>query len=132
MEMKIGFDPSTLKYNDEAYPAFEAGGITLTFWTLYKKHFITNQYFKDSLEKMGELFEKMFNKEESEVQPYDNIDEFILFLSECGLFGGGYMRTKEHKEWVIKYWDYFNLNVQRQLTITYDAVETVKKVYRAS
>lgn len=64
MEMKISFDPSTLKYNDEAYPAFEAGGITLTFWALYKKHFITNQYFKDSLEKMGELFKKMFNGEE--------------------------------------------------------------------
>ncbi len=130
MEIKIGFDPSILKYDDEAYPAFEAGGLTLTFWSLYKKHFITGQYFKGSLERMGGLFEKMFDKEETHVAPYTNIDEFVGFMSECGLFGGGYMRTKEHKEWTIKYWDYFNLNIQRQVTLTYDAVETVKRAYK--
>lgn len=34
MIVKIAFDPANLKVEDEAWPAFDAGGITLKIWAL--------------------------------------------------------------------------------------------------
>ncbi|VVO63896.1 hypothetical protein PS870_00929 [Pseudomonas fluorescens] len=126
MIVKIAFDPANLKAEDEAWPAFNAGGLTLKIWALYKKHFVTSQYFRDSLVQMAELFERMLDIDDHEVRPYMNIDEFMGYLGACGIYGTVVgTRHKEMAEWVVRYWDYFNLSTQRAVTLQFKVVKEV-------
>ncbi len=128
MMLRIAFNPADLKTTDEAWPAFQAGGITLKVWGLYKKHFITSQHFVECLERLADRFEKMFDEDEADAKPYTNIDEFMGLLGFCGFHGGVCgPRHAQMKEWALKYWDYFNLNIQKSLWIEYQSVETVTK-----
>lgn len=126
MIIKIGFDPASLKDDDEAWPAFKAGGITLKFWALYKKHFITSQHFRASLVRMAEMFERMLDIDDHEVLPYMNIDEFMVCLGACGVHGTVVGPTrKEMSEWVVKYWSYFNPSTQWAVTLQFKVVKEV-------
>lgn len=126
MIIKIAFDPDNLKPDDEAYPAFQAGGITLKVWALYKKHFITCQYFRENLIAMAELCERMLDIEDHDILPYTNIDEFVAYLGACGIYGTtAGPRHKEMVGWVVRYWDYFNLATQWSLSLQYKVVKEV-------
>jgi hypothetical protein len=126
MIIKIAFDPAKLKRGDEAYPAFKAGGIVLKFWALYKKTFITSQHFRESLVLFAELIGRMHDIDDCEVKPYMNIDEFMGYLGSCNFYGsvGGPFRSAM-AEWVVRYWDYFNLSIQRQIQLSYKVVKEV-------
>ncbi|MGH8381735.1 hypothetical protein [Pseudomonas sp.] len=130
MIVKISFNPDSLAPNDEAYPAFQAGGLTLKFWALYKKHFITDQHFRESLAGLSTLFERMVDIDDREVLPYTNIDEFVRFIGSCGIHGNLLMgpMSKELIAWVVRYWDYFNLSVQRQVHLQYKVAKEVDEV----
>lgn len=130
MIVKIAFNPASLKPEDEAYPAFTAGGLTLKFWALYKKHFMTSQHFRKSLVGLASVFERMVEIEDREVLPYTNIDEFIRILGTCGIHSNLLMgpMSKELIEWVVRYWDYFNLSTQRQVHLQYKVVKEVDEV----
>ncbi|WP_433739821.1 hypothetical protein [Pseudomonas putida] len=126
MIVRIGFNPDNLKVEDEAWPAFNAGGLTLKIWALYKKHFVTSQHFHESLIQMAELFERMLDIDDHEVRPYMNIDEFMGYLGACGIYGTVVgPRHKEMAEWVVRYWDYFNLSTQRSVMLQFKVVKEV-------
>lgn len=126
MIIKIGFNPENLKHEDEAYPAFKAGGMTLKVWALYKKHFVTSQHFRDSLVELAEAYERMFDIDDRDAKPYMNIDEFMGLLGACGVYGTVVgPRFNEMSQWAIRYWDYFNLSIQRNLTLQYRVVKEV-------
>lgn len=123
--VKITFDPSTLTEASECWPAFQAGGTVLKVWALYKRTFLTNQYFRPSLEALSEYFDAAFDPENEAVQPYRDIDEFAQVLHDCGFRAGGF--GCELRGWIVKYWDYFNLNIQKALQLEYQVVEPVTK-----
>lgn len=110
MEIKVDFDPESLTPEDEAYPAFKAGGIPLKFWALYKSSHITTQKFRPALEKLVVAYSEMFD-EESGVEPYSNIEEFMALLKKC--------KISVRAAWLIEHWDYFNLNIRKKLTVSY-------------
>ncbi|WP_045158329.1 hypothetical protein [Stutzerimonas stutzeri] len=123
--VKITFDPASLTPDSECWPAFQAGGMTLKVWALYKRTFLTNQYFKPAIEQLAAYFEEAFDPEKPEVKPYSNIDEFAELLGRCGFRAGGF--GCELRGWVVKHWDYFNLNIQKAVTLEYQVVEPVTK-----
>lgn len=124
--VKITFDPSSLKPTDEAWPAFEAGGMTLKFWALYKSQFLTSQHFREALECVADYFAKAFDKHHPDVKPYTNIDEFLVMLHDCGVRDG--LFSQDMRGWALKNWDHFNLSVQRQVALEYEVMEPVKKL----
>lgn len=131
MKVKIAFDPVSVKPGDEAYPAFDSHyPVVLRLWALYKKHFITCQYFKDSLIEFNDMIFRALSLENPDCVMYSNIDEFMSWMRVCGLFGTtAGPRYNEFRDWVVKYWDYFNPNIQRQITLIYEATEVVEKEY---
>ncbi|AXA25695.1 hypothetical protein [Pseudomonas putida] len=130
MIVKIGFSPASLKPEDEAYPAFQAGGLTLKFWALYKKSFITDQHFRDALTGLASHFERMLDIDDHEITPYTNIDEFVRLIGSYGIHGNLLMgpMSKELIAWVVRYWDCFNLSVQRQVHLQYKVVREVDEI----
>lgn len=128
MIIKIGFDPETLKLEDEAHPAFQFGGVVLKIWALYKKSFVTSQHFRESLIKFGMMLARANDPDDLEAQPYTNLDDFVAWLGICGFYGvrsgllHGEMRT-----WVLNNWDYFNPSIQRDLCIEFERMEPVTK-----
>jgi hypothetical protein len=55
-----------------------------------------------------------------------NIDEFMGYLGACGIYGTVVgPRHKEMAEWVVRYWDYFNLSTQRAVTLQFKVVKEV-------
>lgn len=129
MIINIAFDPQNLKPEDEAYPAFQAGGMTLKIWALWKKSFITSQNFKLALERLAEHYESMFDADNHEVMPYANIDEFVDLMSNSGLssFAGEGPLRHDLAKWAMKYWDYFNPVIQRSITLEYSAIREVRE-----
>ena len=113
----IGFDPTTIKPEHECYEPFVSGGLALKYWVLYKSNHITNQYFKGQIDKLTHYFNNMFNDEYPEITPYNDIYEFLDVLKNCEL--------PINKKWLIDNWDYFNLNIQKKLTISYKVVKEV-------
>lgn len=124
--VKMTFDPATLKHDDEAWPAFNAGGMTLKFWALYKSAFCTDQHFREALERLAEYFEKAFDLDHPDIKPYTNIDEFMVVLNQCGPFSSR-MFGNDTRAWALKNWDHFNLAVQRKVVLEYEVVEPVTK-----
>ena len=118
MEIKMGFDPSALKFEDEAFTAFHAGGMTLKFWALYKRNHITNQHFKPFLERLCEYYNDMFDAG-SDVKPYTNIDEFNNAICNLGFNPG--------RNWVVENWDYFNLNIQKKVVLKYKTMVEIEQ-----
>lgn len=108
MDIQVDFDPETLTPDDEAYPAFKAGGLPLKFWALYKSTHMTNQKFRPALEKLVAAYSDMFD-EESKVLPYSNIEEFGALLKKC--------KIPFNASWLIEHWDYFNLNIRKKVVV---------------
>lgn len=128
MIIKIGFNPENIKPEDEAYPAFKAGGVVLRFWALYKKGHITSQYFREGLVKLAEMVERARDEEDKTAEPYQDIDDFMAWLGICGFYGGAATpRFYEFGKWVAKHWDYFNPNIQRGLVLQYKVVKEVEE-----
>lgn len=125
--VKIAFNPDTLKENDEAWPAFQAGGMTLKFWALWKRYHATSQYFRDRLERLADYYSKAFDPEDESEQPYRDIDEFLVVLRRCGFVTMSGFVSEDLRRWVVRFWDYFNLNIQRAVTLEYEAIEPVTK-----
>lgn len=125
--VKIAFDPAGLKGTDEAWPAFQAGGLTLKLWALWKRHHITNQHFRDVLESFAEYIEKAFDAEDESESPYQDIDQFIIVLRRCGLDSFSGIPSDNLQTWVVRYWDHFNLSIQREIALEYQATEPVTK-----
>jgi hypothetical protein len=124
--VRITFDPATLKPEDEAWPAFQAGGMALKVWALYKRTYLTSQHFRVALEQLAAYFEEAFDPEKPEIKPYTNIDEFADLLGRCG-FRAGLSVGSSLRSWIVKNWDYFNLSIQRELVLEYQIVEPVTK-----
>lgn len=130
---KIAFDPTRIDPDSEAYPAFQAGGLTLKLWILIKTKFITNQHFREVLCKFDDYLEKAFDPDCEDVKPYTNIDEFWRVLMDyCDFRRTGLAHTNGIRQWLIDSWDYFNLNIQKSITLEYEAVETVTKKYEVT
>lgn len=136
MEINLGFSPDNLKPDNEAYPAFMAGGMTLKFWALWKRSHITDQTFRDLLSEMGRAYYEMFDDHaygdcESKYKPYRNIDEFVQFLrmvvinSKCQCIVLG---SPHDKKWLVKHWDYFSLSIQRQVSLKYKVLKEVEEI----
>ena len=117
MEITILFDPKNVTVEDEAYPAFKAGGMALKFWALYKSSRLTSQHFRPALEKFIEYLDAMMD-EESDVEPYKDIEEFYNILSKSGI--------SVKSDWLIRHWDYFNLNIQKKVIIKYKTMVEVE------
>lgn len=123
--VKITFDPNCLTEASECWPAFRAGGTVLKVWALYKRTFLTNQNFRPALEALADYFEAAFDPDNEAVHPYRDIDEFAKVLGECGFRAGGF--GSELRGWIVKHWDYFNLNIQKAVQLEYQVVEPVTK-----
>jgi hypothetical protein len=123
----IGFDPKTLKPSDEAYPAFAVGGMPLKMWALVKRQTITGPQFRTFLVKFAGYMEDAFDPECEDVQPYQNIDEFVSVLKRCGLGETGISRQTNFSAWLVENWDYFNLNIQKSIVLEYKVMELVTK-----
>lgn len=124
--IKLKFNPDDLQPGNEAWSAFQAGGVTLKFWALYKNTHATSQYFEPFLEQLAKYFRDAFNPEVPDIKPYSNIDEFMSVLWSCGMPMPGQSSTPLCK-WVVNHWDYFNLNVQRSIALEYEVIEPVTK-----
>ena len=134
MIVNIAFQPENLKPKDEAFPAFQAGGLTLKVWALYKKHYVTSQHFRQSLVALAEYCERMSDPKDTEVPPYANVDEFVSMMGSMNFYGGVTgPRLGDFRAWVIAYWDYFNPNIQRKVTIRYKVkvMQEIDKELRA-
>lgn len=122
MEITITFDPKDVTVDDEAYPAFKAGGMALKFWILYKTFHLTSQHFRPALEKFIAYLNAMVD-DESDVAPYKDIEEFYQILRDCGI--------SVKSQWLINYWDYFNLNIQKKVIIKYKTMVEVEAAIAA-
>lgn len=134
MKVTLAFSPKELTPDSEADVAFRSGGLVLKIWALYKKHFATCQYFKAGLESLNEHIVAVEEEKEkdSDFEPgrlYNNIDEFVDLLKSHGIFPRNQYTSNEHRQWVLKYWDYFNLNVNRQVVLTYKEMQPVEVEY---
>jgi len=128
MIVKIGFNPEILKPDEEASPAFACGGMTLKLWALYKRKFITNQHFRESLVKFADYIRCANSKEpeDSGTTWYKDIHEFMAVLQTVGIIRGGSLHShNEIVKWVIEHWDYFNPNIQKAITIEYEVTRPV-------
>ncbi len=120
MEIKLNFNPSEVKSDNECFEASRVGGMPFKFWLIYKNCTVTDQYFVDKMDNFIEYCEFMYDEYHDNVQPWTNPDEFYNVISQhCDI--------RITPEFVIKYWDYFSLNIQKKVTIKYDVIETVEK-----
>ena len=126
--IRLRFDPLKITKDSECWPAFQAGGMTLKFWALYKNEHITNQYFRPALERLAQYFSEAFDEEITDVMPYANIDEFIWVIRRCGFHVDPY---GNFNKWALKNWSFFSLSIQEQVQLEYEAVEPVVKTYAA-
>jgi len=122
MEITIPFDPKDVVEDDEAYPAFKAGGMALKFWVLYKHFHLTSQHFRPALENFVAYLNAMAD-EDSDVKPYKDIEEFYEILRGCGI--------SFKSQWLINHWDYFNLNIQKKVIIKYKTMVEVEAAIAA-
>lgn len=132
MKVKIAFDPANIKPGDEAYPAFSSGyPVVLRIWALYKKHFITSQHFRECLIEFNDMMFKALSHENPDCHMYVNIDDFMAWMRICGFYNClGRPGYNEFRDWAVKYWDYFNPSIQRQVSLVYEATEVVEKEYQ--
>jgi hypothetical protein len=119
MTIKLSFDPDSC---DEELVAhlFRSRGIGLKYWLLWRGSHIVDQHFVPSCIKLSNRVLDAYD--EGEI-PYDNIDEFMNLVREC--FPGHW--PGDRKEWIIKNWDYFNLNIQKRVMYEYEHTEIVTK-----
>lgn len=125
--VKLAFDPTSISSESECRRVFDAGGIPLKFWALYKQRFLTDQHFSESIDELIRYFNAAYNPRDEDVQLYQTIHEFMAILKRCGLMHR--LHDPEMQKWVIDHWDYFNLNVQRSVRIEYEVVEPVIKEF---
>lgn len=125
--VKIAFNPADLKEKDEAWPAFQAGGMVLKFWALWKRHHCTSQHFRPALERLADYYDKDFDKEDESERPYADIDEFLSVLRRCRFTSLSGFVSEDLRAWILRYWDHFNLNIQKAVVLEYEAVEPVTK-----
>lgn len=124
--VKLTFNPADLKVSDEAWPAFHYGGMTLTFWALYKRSHLTPDTFREGLVALGEYYKSLDHGEEEErSKPYQSIDEFNDLLRACGIW-------RPTANWIVDLWDHFNLNIRRSVLIEYESMEPVIKNIRTN
>jgi len=127
--VKLTFNPADLKMSDEAWPAFHYGGMTLTFWALYKRSHLTPDTFRDGLVALGEYYKSLDliddENQEDQLTPYSSIDEFNDLLKLCGI-------CRPSGKWLADLWDHFNLNIRRSVLIEYEAMEPVIKRLRTN
>lgn len=122
--IKITFDPRNLKPEDEAWPAFQAGGMTLVFWALFKRQFNTNQHFRPFLVRMADHIKKCNDKDDP-VAFWSNIDEFWVLINDKIGRNLQFSHDRGAKDWLLKHWDYFNPSIQRGIVIEYAAERKV-------
>ena len=128
--VKISFKPEDLKYTDEAYLPFQEGGMLLRFWGLYKKTFLTSDEFKNSLQLFSDYLARVAD-EDDETEMYATPIEFQnVLVRVCKVPTQGFL-NRPLLEWIVKYWDHFNPNIQKKIQIVYNEkvlVEQTKEI----
>ncbi len=127
--VRLAFNPADLTKADDAWPAFQAGGVVLKLWALWKRNHATSQHFAESLHRLRKHFRKV-NKGKAAM--YENIDQFLLLLEGCGFPEPRIFATSELRRWVVANWDYFNPHIRREVVMEYEAVGTVVQRLDAS
>lgn len=117
--IRISFDPATITPENECWPTFREGGLVLKVWALYKSQFLTDQYFRNALENLSELIKEA--QAPGKAPLYRNVSEFYQVLKRCG-FIPEWQALGLH-QWLLRNWDYFNPNVQREIRLEYRAAE---------
>lgn len=118
--IQISFDPSTIKQEHECWPAFQAGGLVLKVWALYKRRFLTDQHFRPALERLADLIKA---SQQPGAQPlYNNIQEFQALLQSCGLIPEWH--ALDLRNWLEENWEYFDPENPRALRVEYRPATT--------
>jgi hypothetical protein len=117
--VNLSFDPNEVDDPGSEFGiAQEASGVVLRFWALYKQRFLTSDRFAKFLSDFAEVMSRYERKVES--APYNDIESFIEFTRGMGVGMCGMSCRRDYNKFVLDNWDYFNLNIQRKVCLTWE------------
>lgn len=121
--VKLSFNPDKfLSDNDGSdwlRKIFLDRGIALKFWALYKQNHLADESFNRVCVKLSDIIKEMLNPKNEEEVAYENPYDFINLLCRCGFKP----IEKDFHRWLLKNWDYFNLNTRRGICLEYTIVK---------
>lgn len=134
LELTLVFNPDQLEdteENAELILLFKQGGIGLKFWAAYKTHHLTSQHFLPGCLQLNLMYSLVDTDVETEQETIDWSDPRVVKQAleaksdswPCG----------NSDEWFFRYWDCFNINIQRAITLIHKEGDTTyRKTVRSN